>query len=281
MRQLFLVIALSVFALQLGAQTTPVQKSTKPTVQPTKPAVAPKTKVKPELIKPLDPSLTQPANADSLAAAEALRRAYAWISPFRNYGMIPMEQIAHLKTLDLSAGNLAVEGAARSTYFSDDSLVHLLAFKELELLVVPRSMTDKGLATVVQLPALQKLYLGDSKITSNGFAALPAQPNITTLVMFGTAVDNTFMNTIGTQFPNLEVLNIGGTGVNDAGLAAMPVFSNLHNLILARGNFTDACIPDILKQPSLQLVSVEFTQITAAGKQQIKDHFPGITVIPD
>jgi hypothetical protein len=243
--------------------------------------VVPKTKIQSGYVKTLDPSVTIPANADSLAQAEALRRAYIWLSPFKSYGSVPIESIAQLKTLDLSTGNPVLNGVPRTIYMGDDSLVHLLAFRKMETITVPIWMTNKGLAIVVQMPALKNLYMADSKINNNGLAALPPMPNIKTLVLFGTAVDNTFMQTIGIQFPGLEVLNVGDSGVTDAGLAEMPPLPTLHKLILTRGSFTDAYIPEILKHPNLQFISVEFTQITAAGREQIKAHFPGATVIPE
>ena len=99
------------FALALVLSLAAIQP---PSTQPSKPVLVPKTKVKPGNIKPIDPALTVPANADSLAAAEALRRAYAWLSPFSNYGLLSVESMSHLKSLDLSVGSPVINGIART-----------------------------------------------------------------------------------------------------------------------------------------------------------------------
>lgn len=252
------------------SRTNEVQKETM--VKPVKSDVMIKSNLK--------PVQAQPAEPEHDPEQIALQRAYYWLGPFKNYNLLTIEQFAHLKTLDLSTGGPLVNGIPMATYFADDSLVHLLALKELESLNVPRLIGDQGLAYVRQLPSLKKLYMSDANVNDASMQVLGPLNNLETLVLSGTNVTNNFMSTLSANYPNILILNIGGTAINDAGLAYLQGNGYMENLILSRGNFTDASIPVIMSMGGLKLISVEFTQISAQGREQLRARFPNATIIP-
>lgn len=267
-----LICLLAMLPFLLSAQ---VQKKTRYTktdktvqqkqVQPTKVNASMK------IVQPVDP-------VDPVA--EARQKAYNWLAPFKNYHMLNVDQIASLTTLDLSTGSPTINGVARTIYMSDDSLFHLLAFSSLESIVLPSWSTNAALVFIGQMNSLKRLGFGNTKINHQGIVSLPTMPGVESVLLFDAGITNSTMQIINQKFPSMKVLNVGNTSVNDQGLAYLDPNTNLEIIMLTRGNFTDACIPTLLQFSGLRTIGIEFTQISAAGRQQLRDAFPNATIIP-
>jgi len=212
--------------------------------------------------------------------AEARQKAFNWLSPFLNYHMIGVEGVPTLKSLDLSSGSPTINGVSRSFYMCDDSLVHLLAFSSLESITLPTWSTNAALVYLGQMNTLKTLGFGNTKINQQGIASLPSMPSVERVLFYGIGITNSTMQILNQKFPSMKVLNIGGTSINDQGLAYLDPSTNLEIIMLTRGNFTDACIPTLLQFSGLKTIGTEFTQISAAGRQQLRDAFPNATIIP-
>ena len=234
-------------------------------VQPTKVNASMK------IVQPLDP-------VDPVA--EARQKAFNWLSPFKNYHMIGVDGIATLTNLDLSTGSPTINGVSRSYYMCDDSLVHLLAFSSLESIALPSWSTNAALVFIGQMNSLKRLGFGNTKINHQGIASLPTMHNVESVLLFDAGITNSTMQILNQKFPSMKVLNVGNTSVNDQGLAYLDPNTNLEIIMLTRGNFTDACIPTLLQFLGLRTIGIEFTQISAAGRQQLRDAFPNATIIP-
>lgn len=278
MKKIFFILAMAMLPVFLSAQVQQTKKQTqKPTTvqkkQVQQKQVLTNTRVNAsmKIVQPEEP-------VDPVA--EARQKAYNWLAPFKNYHMLNVDQIATLTTLDLSTGSPTIKGVSRSIYMCDDSLVHLRAFTGLQTLTVPSWTTNAALVHIVTLQNLKGLYLSNSGINHHGIASLPVMPTVENVILSGTGITNSTMQILNQKFPSMKILNVGSTSVNDIGLSYLDPGTNLEVLLLQRGSFTDACIPTILQFTGLRTISVEFTQISASGRQQLRDAFPNATIIP-
>lgn len=272
MKKTTLVFLLALMPALMFAQVQQTKK--KRTVQQTPVQVNKNVKADMKLVKPETPE--EPVDP----AITARQKAYNWLAPFKSYHLLTVDQIATLKTLDLSTGSPMINNVSRDIYMCDDSLVHLLAFSSLESIVLPRWSTNKALDYLSQMPSLKSLGFGDTKINHQGIASLPVMQNVETVILYGTAINNNTMQVLMQKFPGLRVLNVASTSVTDQGLAYLLPNTWMEILMLTRGNFTDACIPTLVQFTGLKTIGIEFTQISAAGRQQLRDAFPNATIIP-
>ncbi len=271
---LICLLALLPFFLSAQVQKKTKQTTTNKSVQQKQVLTTTKVKADMKIVQPVE----EEEPVDPLA--EARQEAYNWLAPFKNYHMLTVDQISTIKSLDLATGSPVINGVSRTLYMCDDSLVHLQAFTGLETLSVPPWMTNAGLVHIATLPSLKGLYLSNSKVNDQGIASLPTMNLVENVILSGTGVTNNSMQILNQKFPSMKILNVGSTSINDQGLTYLDPGTNLEILLLQRGNFTDACIPTILQFSGLKTISVEFTQISANGRQQLRDAFPDATIIP-
>jgi hypothetical protein len=272
MKKTTLIFLLALVPALLLAQVQQTQK--KKTVQQKPVQMNKNIKADMKLVKPEEPE--EPADPALLAR----QKAYRWLAPFKSYHLLTVDQIATLKTLDLSTGSPVINGVSRDVYMCDDSLVHLLAFSSLESIVLPRWTTNAALAYLSQMTSLKSLGFGDTKINHQGIASLPVMQHVETVILYGTAINNNTMQILMQKFPGLRILNVASTSVTDQGLAYLLPNTWLEVLMLTRGSFTDACIPTLVQFTGLKTIGIEFTQISTAGRQQLRDAFPNATIIP-
>lgn len=277
MKNFIFILAISLFC-QVSFGQVEVKRTLKPQEKQRttkKPAV---TKLKPTL--KLQTIVGKEAAPGKSPEEIARIKASNWLAPFKNYGnYYTADNINTLKVLDLSTGSPIINGVSRTDYMADDSLVHLLQFTGLERLTTTTWMTDKGLDYIGSMQGLNALYMGKTSITDAGLQKIANLQNLETLVLFHTSITNNGMQIIAQDHPGLRILNIGNTAITDAGLAYLSNLPYLENLILSRGTFTDAAIPYILPLSNLKLISIEFTQISQAGKDQLRTTFPNATII--
>lgn len=278
MKNLIIIAALIIFGSTAFAQVTNRKTRNTGTEKPVpQKQVLPKTRT----IQPVK-TVTNSGNESPAPTAEEIARikAYNWIAPFKNYGnFYTPETIGNLSTLDLSTGGPLVKGIPMSVYMSDDSLVHLLQFTGLKTLTATIGMTNKGLDYIGTLQNLTGLYLGRTRVNDSGLSKIAGLYMLETLVLYETPITNAGLEQIAATLGGLKILNISQTAINDAGLVHLSKLGYLEKLILSRGNFTDAAIPHILPLSNLTLISIEFTQISQAGKNQLRAAFPNATII--
>jgi mono/diheme cytochrome c family protein len=152
------------------------------------PQPKPETK-KPAARKPLPLPKVESADA---AAVEKLTAAGALVGPL--FGNSPL---------------LRVSLAMRDEPATDQELALLagVGSQIYELNLAAAQVSDKGLATLAQLPNLSRLHLEKSSVSDSGLAALA-------------------------KLARLEYLNLYGTSITDAGLKHLHGLQNLSNLYL-------------------------------------------------
>ena len=120
---------------------------------------------------------------------------------------------ADLPTAPFSVTKIDLSGKKN---IEDKFFANLRGLVDLQILTLTEtSITDRGLANLTDegrqpLPALQRLYLGDTKISQGGLQFLSGSHDLTSLSLDGTAIiDGAVLD----QFPRLRMLELGQTSL--------------------------------------------------------------------
>jgi eukaryotic-like serine/threonine-protein kinase len=169
-------------------------------------------------------------------------------------------------------------------------------------------LTDDGLATLAQFPALTDLVLnGQPRLTARGLARLRSSPKLERLTLVGMSLANEDL--AGLQglkihylrlsqpakigdaglehlagLPELTTLQfIGAAAITDAGIATIVrVRPNLTNLSLNGASATDACLDSLLKlKGGLLSLDVQKTKVGAAAVETLAAAMPACRILWD
>ncbi|MDO5565116.1 MAG: hypothetical protein Q4G59_00570 [Planctomycetia bacterium] len=185
----------------------------------------------------------------SLSSLHSLELGYS--ERITDLGLDALAELPQLKLLSLSDIKLKGDGFTRLTQIksiaigwyssnTDRLLTHLVPLTQLENVHIGCSdFSDAGLATLAQLPRLQKLVIqiGFSSITDKGVTALKSATSLRMLIL--------------SSCPK----------VTDRGIASLSELVNLESLKLGCEKLTDASMKSIS-----QLVRLEYLDISSCEK---------------
>lgn len=148
---------------------------------------------------------------------------------------------------------------------SDDDVERfrgLADVRGVELLNSP--LTDRSLATLVELPKLRWLYLGRSQISNAGLAMLCRLTQLETLGLEGTPITGAGLRQI-TGLAELRELRLGRTAIGDEALAQLVEFPSLVRLDLYGAGITNAGLKHLAALPKLTYLSLQDNRIDDNG----------------
>jgi hypothetical protein len=178
---------------------------------------------------------------------------------------------------------------------TDKSLIHLVAFPNVESLIFPNwavRVTDAGLVhlprpdRLVRLSAdgtsigdglvtrlanasrLEYLDLGATRVTTDGIRSLVGLANLKFLSLSDTNLGDDALAAMPAM-PLLDALHLDGTRVTDAGLAHLARHKSLRSIVLNRTAVTDAGLKQLARLPTLRELSLARTQIRGAGLRHV------------
>lgn len=125
-------------------------------------------------------------------------------------------------------------------------------------------ISDADLRHVRDLRNLQRLALGDTKVTDAGLVHLKDLTNLHQLVLFDTKVTGSGFVHLR-NLTELRKLELNGTQVTDAGLAHLTALTKLQKLALFNTQITDPGLAHLAKLVNLQALILDKTQVTDAG----------------
>ncbi len=198
----------------------------------------------------------------NVRSAETL--VWLWLRPaISDDGLKQIITMPALKNLDLS-DNAAITGGPFVQTSSST----------IEYLNVSRTgFDDAGLAAVLKWPALRELYALDSNVTDHGLAdADLSESLLTVLDLSDTELTSGALPQIA-QLSELKMLELEGTAVADDNLEALNTLDSLFWLYLFDTQVTGAGLRK-LRLPSLQIISIDGPNVTAADLEELVKHHP-------
>jgi hypothetical protein len=162
---------------------------------------------------------------------------------------------------------------------SDEGLAKLKTLTNLKKLVLPRKITDAGLAHLKGFKDLETLELFDTPVSDEGLVHLKGLRKLTRLSL-NRAKGVTDAGMVHLQgLENLTELNLHETKITDAGLTRLKGLKKLTHLSLGSTKITDVGLDQLQELTNLKEVNIFDTQVSDAGVKKLKEMHPGLRVI--
>ena len=178
--------------------------------------------------------------------------------PATNGCMRYITHLTGLKELDLYGTNITSAGIKPVT-----------KLKSLEMLTLPKSITDRSLYYIGQLVSLKRLHLIESSATDAGLAHLSRLTSLEELSLAGEHINGAGLVHL-TNFPSLYYLNLNGKNFGDAGLAYLRKVPSLKILYLFETSTTDAGVHHLSGHAGLENLAFIRTQLTDRSMAYLK-----------
>ena len=154
---------------------------------------------------------------------------------------------------------------ADQTLVNDDSLKVISLFPTLEKLNLGNArISDQGLMHLKTLVNLKELNLDRTGITDRGLLALAPIQSLNRVSLVDVPIGDEGLRALVESNANLEYLNLAGTKVSDTGLAILTELKNLKTVTLPNDS-SDKGLLEIAKITSLESVAASGKRLTAEG----------------
>ncbi len=161
---------------------------------------------------------------------------------------------------------------ATETSISDAFIWRFRDLEHLNGLTLRKTrVSDAASDTISRFTQLRQLDLDSTDVSD---ASLPQLSQLTELVTL--RLSNTSVADLSAGVANLtrlEELILAGSTANDLAVEHISTLTQLKKLNLYRTAITDAAIPDLLKLPNLEYLSVERTEVSNESVSRLKQHF--------
>jgi hypothetical protein len=166
-----------------------------------------------------------------------------------------------------------------ATPVSADGLAQLRTLNNLLLVSAQWTATNnKGLSSIEGIVSLRLLRLNWTPLTDDGLRHIERLPKLAMLYLSGTRVTDEVVKHIKV-LNSLKSLQLSHTGITDSGIAALQGFADLTHLGLDGTVVTDVSIPILASFKSLRYLNIADTELTAEGKQKLRDALPECEVV--
>jgi len=155
-----------------------------------------------------------------------------------------------------------------------DEQLPLFAIPSLKHLnISDTGISDRGLAALGPMDALEILYVGRTSIDGSGLAGLSGRSLQTLYLRSCKNFGDAGLRHIS-RFTSLETLWLDGTGITDAGLAALAPLQRLKFLKLDSTNISDAGIASLAAIKSLRSLGTMDTKVTEEALEMLRKEIP-------
>jgi hypothetical protein len=152
---------------------------------------------------------------------------------------------------------------------SDTSLSYIRGLTQLQFLFLSGSkVTDAGMESLKNLPALTKFYLQRTRVTDAGLVEVGGLKALQLLDLKDARVTDAGLSHLK-GLTALQKLHLSGTKVTDAGLAQLNGLTTLQELDLSKSQVTDAGLAQLKGLTALQKLNLSGTNVTGAGLAQL------------
>jgi serine/threonine protein kinase/Leucine-rich repeat (LRR) protein len=231
-----------------------------------------------EPVKPPSTIVEQPsANRDRFAAEWVLRQkgAVAIVAE----GTDHEQRIGQVESLPASFQLVGLD--LWGLRLDDGSLRMLRDLKHLRFAIFfgCQTVNDDGLKTLGGIPSLRLLILGDNPITDRGLAELHNLTALEVLNIGGQGITAEGMTFIA-KLPSLVTLTLRAAQVDSLGLSRLKEVATLESLTLEGEPFSDSCVDGLADLRSLRKLILVETKISAEGLSKLQSALPNCQVTP-
>ena len=139
----------------------------------------------------------------------------------------------------------------------------------LEQLVLPRSITDRGLVHLGRLSGLKQLAALGREITGPGLKSLESLTSLEEVSVDGTQINDVGLFHLG-RLGILKRLSCRKTQITNKGLSHLRNLSLLQTLRLGHNRISDPGLVHIASLPNLRSLALDHTGVTGAGLIDLK-----------
>jgi len=252
------------------------------------------------------------AHLGGLQALEALLLSF----PVADTGLQHLAQLQALKGIGIDGDTVTASGlpaltrmkglegiGIRSQEDPEAVVKHLAALPRLSRLDLPRGTTDKTMAQLKNLTALQELSLNSEQITSRGLAILTRLPSLQRLSLMDMRLSTEDWGTLGrmsslqrldvhirSEITNAHMARLVGlqslkhlsidcsqeVHITDEGLAHLAKLTSLEHLTLHSAKITDQGLQHLKGLSSLKWMDLQGCQVTDQGLERLKQKLPAL-----
>ena len=174
------------------------------------------------------------------------------------------------------------------TSVTDDGLKHLKQFRNLNTFSLSSpatvwingkqglAITDAGMASL-DLKSLVNLSLDGVPITDDGLKSLPDLPALRILQLTNTQIEGPGLSRVA-AFRNLEQLVLNGSAVTDEGLHHLAGAKRLERLHVDGIPLSAAGLKPVVALPGLRYLSIRGCQVPYADVEQIRTNTPALRI---
>lgn len=138
-------------------------------------------------------------------------------------------------------------------------------------------LNDDGVLRWRNLPKLEGLEIGTSRLTVAGFRHLSGFAAIRTINLNHSSCDDAALEQLA-RLPHLEGLGAEATPITGSGLKHLTVLKSFWQLGLNNTSVDDAAVEDLGKLKSLKQLHLGGTKITPAAADKLRQALPGCKV---
>jgi Leucine-rich repeat (LRR) protein len=148
---------------------------------------------------------------------------------------------------------------------SDDAFLEFAVFAQLKRFRLQRTtITDAGLKVVLGLGMLEELQMTGSSVAGPGLEHLEERKGLKILDLSGSKLDDAATEKL-LALPALREVRLAGCTISDQGVMFLAQIDNLQVLDLTGTRITDIAIGILKKHPTLKLLILTNTGVTAAA----------------
>src|SRR5262249_7479933 len=153
----------------------------------------------------------------------------------------------------------------------DDLLARISRLPGLKvLLLMETQATDEGLRPIGKMSGLEELFIWDARsVTDAGVAHLASLKNLKHIHINHSNLTDDSLALLST-LPNTESLSLQQNHFTDDGLVRLTGKERLKGLYIGLGapRITDAGLPHLREFKKLEILDVQYSQVTARGLEQ-------------
>ncbi len=208
-----------------------------------------------------------------------------------------LSNLAHIQDLNL----------ADCKGITDAGMVYLEKLQSLRTINLQQSgeITDLGVRSLAKLRNIKFYGFNSQPITNNAIMIIGKRPELLSLRIQGSKINDAGVRLIADNFPAIQSLNIKGTSITDRGMSELSRLTNLQSIAISdtivsdataqvisklakinrieidRTNLTDRGLFSLANLPLLKYLDCQATQVTNAGGARFRRNYPQIEVYFD